>query len=170
MTDNACPDLELLFEQVAEGRGSLLDHARGCESCSAILEGHRQLEKDLYRIADPLPPSNFVTQVMARVAAQPAPAPGNVLTALAILAISIGAGTFALVRSGAGLAELGTRTASTFMTAKSLWLGMGKAVSVLWASAAIPLTLTSFAVLLICLYGLKRLMGEAPAYREAKVS
>jgi predicted anti-sigma-YlaC factor YlaD len=170
MTDNGCPELEQLFEQVAEGRGPLLEHARGCESCSQILEQHRQLEKDLYRIADPLPPANFVNQVMVRVTAHHAPMRHNIVSALAIMAASIGAGIFAFVRSGYGLAEVGTSTASSFMAAKSLWLGLTTAVSALWSSAAVPLTLSMFAVLMLCLYGLKRLTGDAHAFKEAKVS
>ena len=170
MTENGCPDLEQLFEQVAEGRGPLLDHAHGCQSCSEILEQHRQLEKDLYRIADPLPPANFVNQVMLRVAAHHAPMRRNIVSALAIMAASIGAGVFAFVRSGYGLAEVGTSTASSFMTAKSLWLGVSTAVSALWSSAALPLALSMFAVLMICLFGLKRLMGDTHAFSEAKVS
>src|SRR4051794_12056517 len=37
----------------------------------ALLEEHRQLEKDLLRLADPPPPPDFVSKVMAKVAAQP---------------------------------------------------------------------------------------------------
>ncbi len=170
MTEKGCPTLELLFEQVAEGHGPLLDHARGCEACSAILEEHRQLEKDLYRIADPLPPTNFVNQVMARVAAQAVPMRTNIATGLAIMVTTVGAGIFLLVQGGFGLAQVGTSTAAAFITAKSLWLGTAKTVSVLWTSAALPLTISLFAVLMICLYGLKRLAGDAHAFREAKVS
>lgn len=73
-----CPDLEVLFIELEAGHGPALEHAEGCPLCAAVLEEHRQLEKDLFRLADPLPPPDLVHQVMARVAASPAPAPGVV--------------------------------------------------------------------------------------------
>lgn len=171
MTNKACPELEALFEQLVDGHGPLLDHARRCESCSAALEEHRQLEKDLFRISDPLPPANFLNQVMARVAVEhAAPSRANIVTAVAILAATIAAGVFGLVRGGFGVAQLGTGAASAFVTGKSLWVGMATGMSVLWTNAAVPLAISLFAVLMICLYGLKRLAGDPQAFKEAKVS
>ena len=68
-----CPDLEVLFIELEAGHGPALEHAEGCPLCAAVLEEHRQLEKDLFRLADPLPPPDLVHQVMARVAASPRP-------------------------------------------------------------------------------------------------
>ena len=39
---------------------------------TTLLEEHRQLEKDLLRLADPLPPPDFLANVMSRVAVAPA--------------------------------------------------------------------------------------------------
>src|SRR2546430_11594113 len=59
----SCPDLEQIFEELAEGKGPALEHARGCPLCAEILEEHRQLEKDLFRLADPMPPDRKSTRL-----------------------------------------------------------------------------------------------------------
>ncbi len=166
----SCPDIELLFAQVADGSGPLVDHARDCEECSALLEGHRQLEKDLFRLADPLPPPEFTRQVMARVAAHHAPMRVNVALGLAILATAFGLGIFTLISAGGGVSTIGTMAGASLITAKSLVLGTQKAVSVLWGNAAIPMALSVFFVLLICLFALKRLVGDGRAFSEARIS
>ena len=60
MNSSQCPDLEVLFGEMAEGSGPALEHAGTCHLCQAVIEEHRQLEKDLYRLVDPLPPPSFV--------------------------------------------------------------------------------------------------------------
>jgi predicted anti-sigma-YlaC factor YlaD len=165
-----CPDIEVLLAEVAEGSGPLLEHARGCEHCSAILEEHRQLEKDLFRLADPLPPPDFTHLVMARVAAQRAPMHLNVAVGLAIAVTAFGLGIFTLVSTGGGVSTVGALAGSALITAKSFWVGTQKAVSLLWAAEALPMAVSLFIVLLICLFALKRLVGDSRVFSEARIS
>jgi len=165
-----CPDIEVLLAEVAEGSGPLLEHARGCEHCSAILEEHRQLEKDLFRLADPLPPPDFTHLVMARVAAQRAPMHLNVTVGLAIAVTAFGLGIFTLVSTGGGVSTVGALAGSALITAKSFWVGTQKAVSLLWAAEALPMAVSLFIVLLICLFALKRLVGDSRVFSEARIS
>ncbi len=166
----SCPDIELLFAEVAEGGGPLLEHAHGCQRCSAILEEHRQLEKDLFRLADPLPPPDFTQLVMARVAAQRAPMHVNVAIGLAIAATAFGLGIFTLVSAGGGVSTVGALAGSALIAAKSFWVGTQKGVSLLWATEALPLAVSLFIVLLICLFALKRLVGDSRVLSEARIS
>ncbi len=165
-----CPDIELLLVEVAEGSGPLFDHARRCEHCSAMLEEHRQLEKDLFRLADPLPPPDFTQQVMARVAAQPAPVRVNVALGLAIAVTAFGLGLFTLVSSGVGVSTIGSLAGSGVIAAKSFYVGTEKAISLLWATQALPMAVSLLLVLLICLFALKRLVGDGRAFSEVRIS
>jgi len=165
-----CPDIEVLLAELAEGSGPLLEHARACEHCSAILEEHRQLEKDLFRLADPLPPPDFTQLVMARVAAQRAPMHLNVALGLAIAATAFGLGIFTLASTGGGVSTVGALVGSALITAKSFWVGTQKAVSLLWAAEALPMAISLFIILLICLFALKRLVGDSRVFSEARIS
>ena len=55
-----------IFTELEAGEGPALEHAEHCPLCTAIIEEHRLLEKDLCRLADPLPPPDLVHKVMAR--------------------------------------------------------------------------------------------------------
>jgi hypothetical protein len=167
---NRCPDLELLFQDLVQGNGPSLEHARSCERCSSVLEEHRQLEKDLYRLADPLPPPNFTSLVMARLAAHQAPIGLNVFLGFGILAVALGLGAFTLISGGAGASTLGIFAGSTLLAAKSLWVGAGRVTSILWSTAAIPMTVSLSLVLAICLFALKRLMVDRGSWSEARSS
>ena len=166
----SCPEIEQLLAEEAEGRGPLLEHARSCDNCSAVLEEHRRLEKDLFQLADPFPPLDFTQRVMARVAAQPAPLRLNLAVGLAIAATAFGLGVFTLAASGVGVSIIGSLAASLVITAKSLAIGSQKVVSSLWATEALPVAVSLFLVLLFCVFALKRLIGDAPAFREARIS
>src|SRR5258706_10475493 len=86
------------------------------EEREALLEEHRQLEKDLLRLADPLPPPDFVHQVMQKVAAAPAPtpAPRDIALAAFITLSAFAAGLFAFASHGAGWGAVGLSFASLF--------------------------------------------------------
>jgi len=165
-----CPEIDQLLTEEAEGSGPLLEHARSCEHCSAVLEEHRRLEKDLFRLADPFPPLDFTQRVMARVAAEPAPIRLNLAVGLAIAATAFGLGVFTLAASGVGVSIIGSLAASLVITAKSLAIGSQKVVSSLWATEALPVAVSLFLVLLFCVFALNRLLGDAPAFREARIS
>ena len=163
-----CPDLELLFAQLEEGTGDALEHVKHCERCSEILQEHRSLERDLFRLSNPFPPSNFVQQVMARVASAPEVRHADIRVGAAILfgAVALCLGTL-LANNGA--AYLGARAVSALITTKSLGFGVTTALSALWATAALPMFVSLSLVLLGALLGLRRLV-RSPVLLEAKIS
>ncbi len=57
---NGCPELEALVLAQSEHDPDALAHLRSCPDCAAQVEEHRQLEKDLFRLVDPLPPADLV--------------------------------------------------------------------------------------------------------------
>ena len=108
---NACPELETLLVGVAEHDADALAHIKTCPDCAFIAEQHRQLEKDLFRLADPMPPPDFVQSVMARVALEPAPTRVELRTGLSILAVTLMGAVLAFVAAHGNLGLLGTRAA-----------------------------------------------------------
>lgn len=165
-----CPEIELLLAEAVNGSGPLLEHAARCKECSAILEEHRQIEKDLFRLVDPLPPPDFTQNVMARVAAQRAPIRVNIALGLAIAATAFGLGIFTLVSSGLGVSAVGTLAGSALITAKSLWVGTQKGVSLLWEAQALPLAVSLLIVLMISIFTLKHLVRDGRPLSEARIS
>ena len=154
------PELEQLFEELAAGSGPALDHAAGCEQCSAVIAEHKELERDLFRMSDPFPPSNFVSQVMARVAAAPQPVRADVKTGVAIMlsALVLAVASFALV--GGGLGQLGLVAADALLFVRELFLGLGHALGALWKTAALPMSVALTVVLSFSLYALRKLAGD----------
>jgi anti-sigma factor RsiW len=166
MSPPTCPDLETLFIGLDEGRPEALQHLRTCPRCTQIVEGHRQLEKDLFRIADPLPPPDFVQKVMARVQSAPAPARQEVWTGLAILGASVGAAVFLILDSGAtGL--FGTELARLLLWSRSFLMAVPDGLRAVWQTAGVPVTAAASVLLVFVLFGLRRLAG-GPV--EVKVS
>jgi hypothetical protein len=162
-----CPELEQLFTELEVGDGPALQHAYGCDDCRLILEEHRQLEKDLYRLADPLPPPTLVMNVMARVAAEPAPMRRELWTALPIVLVSLAAGLALVFGNDAALARISTTLAS-LATRGSVILGaLGTGADALWATAALPIALGAVLLLVLPVLGLKRLAGSLPSPSEA---
>ena len=98
---NACPELETLLVGVAEHDAEALAHLKTCPDCAFFAEQHRQLEKDLFRLADPMPPVDFVQSVMARVALEPAPTRVELRTGLSILAVTLMGAVLAFVAAHA---------------------------------------------------------------------
>ncbi|OJH40242.1 hypothetical protein [Cystobacter ferrugineus] len=162
-----CPELEVLFTELETGAGPALEHARECEVCSAILEEHRQLEKDLYRLADPAPPPDFVHRVMARVAAEPPPLHRELWTGLSILAASLLVGLGVLVSNDAALSGAGTGLARFLVDGRTFFEGLRSGVNALWNTAAIPVAGLFALLLLSSLFGIKRLAGNGPQPSEA---
>ncbi len=160
MSENGCPELEVLFFGVAEGDEELQAHARSCASCAAALEEHRQLEKDLYRLVDPLPPPDFTRLVMAKVAAAPVPVSREVKAGGGILLISLAMFVGFLVTGGATWAGAGAAFARAMLELRNLAIAIGSGLAALWNTAAIPLVAISFLVLASALFGLKRLAGS----------
>ncbi|MDQ3262693.1 MAG: hypothetical protein M3Y59_03375 [Myxococcota bacterium] len=154
---NQCPELESLFLGIAEGDEGICEHAFACPACSAVMEDHRQLEKDLFRLVDPLPPMDFTAQVMAKVAAAPAPVASEVKAGLGILAVSLALLVLGLVTRGGSLAEAGTVLARGLLTAHDLGVALFTGLQAVWGTAAIPFVAVSLVLLVTSLLGLRRL-------------
>lgn len=158
-----CPELEVLFNELAEGQGPALLHAQSCERCKAILEEHRQLEKDLYRLADPLPPPDLVHKVMAKVAAEPKPIASEVKAGLFILAAAVIFAVIGFIGAGATAGSLGASVAGFMIHARTFLSGVGHAALTIWQTAATPLIFGSLLLLFASLFGLRKLAAAAPS-------
>ena len=123
-----------------------------------LLEEHRQLEKDLLRLADPMPPADFVQKVMAKLAVAPAPAVsrGEILVAVGIVFASVVASVLALSASGEGLGGVGLEFAQLVLRVRETVIGLGSALGAVWRTAALPLTLALGVTLACCLVAFKR--------------
>lgn len=167
MNPHLCPDLEVLFTELEAGEGPALDHAAECEACAAVLEDHRLMEQDLYRLADPLPPPTLVTSVMARVSAEPVPRRREVWSGMAILLTSMLGGLGYLVMSDQALGRLGTGLASVLVQGRPFVEGVLSGANALWTTAGLTVACSLAFILLTSLYGLKRLAGNGPTPSEA---
>ncbi len=155
----SCPDLETLFQAVADEHGEALDHARSCAACAEVMEAHRQLEKDLFRLADPLPPADLVPRVMARVAAEPPPVRVELRVGLSILAATLMATVLSFVATQGPLGLAGTNAARAFVTWRNALVGFSNGMHAVWSTAAAPLVVGLATLLLLSLVALRRLSG-----------
>ncbi|KFA93751.1 hypothetical protein [Archangium violaceum] len=162
-----CPDLEVLFTELEAGEGPSLEHAEQCPLCTAIIEEHRLLEKDLCRLADPLPPPDLVHKVMARVAAEPTPVRRELWTGLSILGASLMMGLGLLLTSDAALSGLGKTMARTLVGGTAFTEALMSGVHALWSTAAGPLVALVAFVILSSVFGLKRLIRNDPTPSQA---
>ncbi len=162
-----CPDLEVLFTELEVGEGPALEHSKGCPLCTAIIEEHRLLEKDLCRLADPLPPPDLVHKVMARVAAEPTPVRRELWTGLSILGASLMMGLGLLLTSDAALSGLGKTVARTLVGGTALTEALLSGAQALWSTAAGPLLALVAFFVLSSVFGLKRLARNGPTPSEA---
>lgn len=167
MTPTQCPDLEVLFTELDAGEGPSLEHAASCPLCSAVLEEHRLMEKDLFRLADPLPPPSLVANVMARVATEPPPLRSELWVGLTILVASVVTGLGLLIFNDQALSQVGTALAALFMDGKLLLQGLASGASALWNTAAGPVAALLLVMLFASLFGLKRLAGSSPNLSNA---
>lgn len=158
---SACPELETLFDELAAGGGPAVEHAKECAACAAVLEEHRQLEKDLFRLADPLPPPDFVQQVMERVANAPAPARIEWRSFGAILATAVAAGLGTLLVN-VGVGGVGVRLATTLVSLRDFAVGLSRGLSVVWSTQSGPLTFAVVLTLFFSIVLLRRLTQNEP--------
>lgn len=156
----SCPDLELLFNELADGHGPALEHAASCPACAALVEEHRQLEKDLFRLADPLPPANLVSQVMAKVQQAPAPMSTEIRAAALIVLVALGLTFASFLARGIGLAQIGADLASLVLNGRAVLLALGSAMAAAWRTSALPLAIGLSFLLALSLVGLKRAAGS----------
>ncbi len=155
-----CPDLESLFTGLAESAPDARAHLKTCPACAAIVEEHRQLEKDLLRLADPLPPPDFVQAVMAKVDAQPAPVRREVWTGVGIFAASLVAVVLTFVLDANAAGEVGTAIASGVVNLRHALMALFHGVGTLWETSALPVTAVASVLLVFFLFGLRSLASE----------
>ncbi len=129
------------------------------EERALLLEEHRQLEKDLLRLADPMPPPDFLHAVMARVALAPARAPGRSETALAIVIVLVALAVSVLAFGARGdPGEMGLQFTRLVLQLRDTAVGLESAVAALWRTLALPLTLALGVALAACLMAFKRVI------------
>ena len=154
-----CPDPEQLLLDLALEEPEARAHVAGCRDCASLVELHRQLEKDLLRLADPPPPPDFVHKVMARVQAQPVAPAREVWTFAGILAGTLAA-LGVLVLTDAGTAGAwGTRIASFVIGIRDGLEMTAQAGALVWETAALPLMVAAMMALLTLTFAARRLLG-----------
>jgi hypothetical protein len=157
---NACPELETLLVGVAEHDAEALAHLKTCPDCAFIAEQHRQLEKDLFRLADPMPPLDFVHSVMARVALEPAPARVELRTGFTILAVTLMGAVLAFVATHGNLGLLGTHTARAVVAWRTLFFAASEALAAIWSTAALPTVVAMAGLVVVSTLGVRRLAAH----------
>ncbi len=161
-----CPELEALVVAQLDGTGEYSEHVAGCPHCAAQLEGHRQLEKDLFRLADPLPPADLVAKVMQRVAAEPLPVRAELRVGLSILAATLMAAVLSFVATRGPIGLLGASAARSVVGWKTALWGLNNALQVVWSTTATPLTVSLCILLFLSLVGLRRVATPRTAEIE----
>jgi hypothetical protein len=123
-----------------------------------LLEEHRQLEKDLLRLSDPLPPADFVTLVMKREANAPARAvsKAEMFTAAGIVLAAVSAAVVALLTAGSGSGGFGLALADLAIRVRDGLVAMGSGLVAIWTTAALPLAVSLLVTVGLSLVALKR--------------
>ena len=155
------PELEALLNELAPTEAER----------ALLLEDHRQLEKDLLRLADPLPPPDFLSKVMTRVAEAPARplSRSDVWSAVAIVGVTMALAVVALVVSG-GVTGVGLGLASLAVMAREALVAAGSALHALWMTAALPTVLGLSMLLAGTLMAFRRLLQPAQVSSMKAVS
>jgi hypothetical protein len=121
-------ELKALLEELAPSE----------EARAKLLEEHRQLEKDLFRLSDPLPPADFVAQVMKRVAESPVKvSKADVATAVGIVFVTVALAVVALL-AGGGVGSVGLVLARLAVNVRDGLVALGSGLLALWKTAALP--------------------------------
>ncbi len=109
------------------------------EARAALLEEHRLLEHDLSRLSDPLPPPDFLAQVMARVDAEPARAPSRaeLASGLFISLLAAAASVAAFVMGGLP-AGLGQGALEVLLRGREAAVGVSSGALAVWRLAPLP--------------------------------
>jgi hypothetical protein len=147
------PELEALLNELAPTEAER----------ALLLEDHRQLEKDLLRLADPLPPPDFLSKVMTRVAEAPARpvSRSDVWSAVAIVGVTMALALVALVVSGGITGSVGLALASIAVALREALVAAGSALHALWMTAALPTVLGLSLLLAATLTAFRRLVQPA---------
>lgn len=153
MSEMNDPELEALLVELAPSEAER----------ATLLEEHRQLEKDLLRLADPLPPPDFLSLVMTRVAEAPARAisRADVWSAVAIIGVTISLAVVALLVSGGVTGGVGLALASMVVKLREALVASGSALLALWTTAALPMVLGLSLLLAATLTAFRRVVQPA---------
>ena len=145
-------ELEALLEQLAKTP----------EAKAQLLEEHRQLEKDLLRLADPLPPPDFLQGVMKKVRAAPAPSMSraDVGWGVAIVGVALAASVFAFSSAGGSSSGVGVTLARALLDWRSGMVGLFSALGSVWRTSAVPLMVGVTGTLFFCSVALRQLAGR----------
>lgn len=153
-----------IHDDDAELERLLLESAPNEGDREALREAHRQLEKDLLRLADPLPPPDFLNKVMAKVEAEPKRLPASEIRSAVFIAFAaLAASVVAFVSSGASPDGVAVSFAQTFVSAREVLVGFASGLAAVWRTAGLPLSVTLAAVVMVSLVGFRRLMGPVNA-------
>lgn len=149
------PELEALLAELAPGEAQRV----------LLLEEHRQLEKDLLRLADPLPPPDFLAKVMSKVAQAPARpiSRADVWSAVAIVAVTMSLAVIALMASGGATSEFGLALASLAVKLRAGLVATGSGLLAVWTTAALPTVVALCLLLAATLAAFRRLVQPAQA-------
>ncbi len=144
----------------------LLELAPNDADRARLLEEHRQLEKDLLRLADPLPPPDFLSKVMTRVATEPKPVSrADVISAVAIIGVTLSLAVLAILASGGATGGFGLQLASLVVTLREGAVAFGSGLAAVWSTAALPLVAVLSVTLAAALAAFRRFVQP----RAAKV-
>ncbi|HEY0882630.1 MAG TPA: hypothetical protein VGD87_13905 [Archangium sp.] len=150
MSEMNDPELEKLLRELAP-----TDEER-----ALLLEEHRQMEKDLLRLADPLPPPDFLSKVMTRVAEAPARplSTSDIWSGVAIFGLALSVAVVLLALNGASFGGVGVALATVVVKLRGGLVATGSALNALWSTAALPLVLGLSLVLVATLSAIRRLV------------
>lgn len=135
----------------------------------ALVEAHRLLEHDLSRLADPMPPPDFLQNVMAKVQTAPVRVSmrSEMFTAITIVGVTLCLAVIAYFSTGSVKSDFGLAVAQLVVMVRETFVAMGSALAALWRTAAVPMVAALGMTLLLSLLGLKRL--TSPALASSKV-
>jgi hypothetical protein len=124
-----------------------------------LREEHRQLEKDLLRLVDPLPPANFVETVMSKVAKQSQlPSRREGYFALLLVSMSLAAATMIFISLGMPASRLGLMLASAAVFFREACLGLESGLTAIWKTSALPAAVILFSILASGSFVFRRLL------------
>jgi hypothetical protein len=135
---------------------ALLEALEPDQTARGVLrEEHRQLEKDLLRLADPLPPADFLACVMARVQAEPARRLSSRELVAGLLITTLLASGALLSVSVDGAAGLLSKLVQMTVLTHDCSVAAKSAVTNLWNTAPLPM-LVALSLVLVSSLGLLR--------------
>ena len=132
----------------------------------ALREAHRQMEKDLLRLADPLPPADFLNRVMAKVENAPTPVSRSDV-AFAIGLVSAALFVAVAVAGSSSLGSFGVAMAQAVILLREGVVAVASVLSAVWKTAALPVSLSVTTMLAVSMVAVRRF--ASPSLVDQKV-